>query len=158
MGGFQAAGSEDSELAERIIAKHCCLYTPRALVRHRARGSLGAVFWWFHRRGRHQVYLISAVERERFARLRWNLATSLTLRFACLVALMLVCGLGVWLPVLLALYYLALVWRYRYSYRYLGRWDVVWVTPLVKVVMDLGLDSGKLHQGWRLLVGRGDLR
>ncbi len=158
VGVFRAAGSEDFELAERITARHRCVYAPRALLNHRARGSLSAVLWWFHGRGRQQVYLISTIGRGRWARLCWNLGTSLTLRAATLVLLAGLTGLIGLLPPALLGYYLALVWRYRFSYRYLGRWDVLWVTPLVKVVMDLGLDSGKLHQSWRLLVGRRDLR
>ncbi|HEU5323848.1 MAG TPA: glycosyltransferase, partial [Methylomirabilota bacterium] len=62
-GGFSplaALGGEDSLLAERVTARWPCRYVPAAVVYHKPRQRLPAVFRWFMRRGRAEMLILPA--------------------------------------------------------------------------------------------------
>lgn len=146
VGGFQADASEDYELAERITTRYACLYTTKAKVYHKARGNLKAIFWWFFRRGRQQVYLIRAFKKDRASRMFWNLTTSFILRV--FIGLALATAIGGWFGsiFLAALYYGVLVRRFAYGQRYFNVPGLNFVVPLVKITMDVAFDCGKAWQ------------
>jgi GT2 family glycosyltransferase len=149
-GGFDEAarlGGEDSLLAARIAARHPLLYTPRAVVYHRARGSLGGVFRWFLRRGAAEVDAAALAPDPGAAR-REILRASLGFKAVVAAAAVLALRLPL-LPaaaVLVTGYYGWTAWRYRYGGRYYRDPAVIAVTPLVKVAMDLGTDVGRLQR------------
>ena len=150
-GGFELGtryGSEDSLLARRISQRHRCLFAPQATVRHRPHRSLAEIFRWFVRRGRSEVEISSqAPNRRRY--LARVAVSSLSLRAVLLGAagLALAGTVGAWatlalLALLLAAYYLAMLGRFRYALRECTL--VSWLaTPMVKAVMDLGMDLGR---------------
>lgn len=154
-GGFPDGarlGGEDFLLAERVAALGPCVYAPDAVVYHRPRGTLGAIFRWFVRRGQSEVALLGATRnRGAFARF---LARSLwTVRI--LLALIVLARwprLAVWVPIGVMGYYGAILWRFRFARGYASHRRAWWVVPVVKVTMDLGTEIGR----WKaLLSGRG---
>lgn len=146
-GGFREdarLGGEDFLLAERVAALGPCVYAPAAVVYHRPRGRLAAVFRWFVRRGQSDVRLLGAVS-DRAAFARFLLRGSWTLRGLILLAIL------AWrpplvlvLPVAAVAYYAALLWRFRFARAYPSYRRAWWVVPVVKLTMDLGAEVGRL--------------
>ncbi len=152
-GGFPEAarfGGEDFLVAERVSALGPCVYAPAAVVYHRARDRLAGVFRWFVRRGRSEIALLGAV-RDRGALIRALIRGSWTLR-----ALVLAGALAVWprllvlVPPAAVLYYLAILWRFRFARAYPAHRGALWLVPVVKLTMDLGAEVGR----WQGLLER----
>lgn len=151
VGGFSESarlGAEDSLLAERISLLGPCVYAPTAVVYHRARGSLPAVFRWFVRRGQSEIGFRSVTPRPR--RAAWYLLrSSLALRGLILLAAI---GrwpwLAAWIPPGLVGYYGLILWRYRFARAYPTHRDAWWIVPVVKAVMDCGAEVGR----WKSLL------
>lgn len=154
VGGFPEdarLGGEDFLLAERITALGPCVYTPGAVVYHRPRGRLGAIFRWFLRRGQSEMGLLTATaDRGKLA--RFFVRSSWTVR-----ALVIVIVLARWprlaalLPAAAIMYYGAILWRFRFARAYPSHRRAWWLVPIVKVTMDLGTEVGR----WKaLLLGK----
>ncbi len=151
VGGFPEdarLGGEDFLLAERIAALGPCVYAPGAVVYHRPRGCLGAIFRWFVRRGQSEIGLLTATaDRGQFA--RFLVRTSWTVR-----ALVLFIVLARWpqlaalLPAVAVVYYGAILWRFRFARAYPSHRRGWWLVPIVKWTMDLGTEVGR----WKALV------
>ena len=149
-GGFPRSavwGGEDALLAERVTARGRCLYVPQAAVYHRPRGSLRAVFRWFVRRGRSEIQILPH-RLDRRARLRNLVWTSLVVRAGVLAVVLPLLPLPV--PVslggVLVAYCGVNLWRHRFALRFdphRRAWPLV---PLVKLVMDAGMEAGKLRE------------
>ena len=147
IGGFPEEtpwGGEDAVVAERVSAIGPCLFAPEAQVYHRTRDDLGKVFSWFVRRGRSDVATI------RYRLDRRDYMTGL-LRSSWTLKSILVTGLlaAVLNPIsLLALamlvYYGVLLRRYRFAWHYHPHRKALWLVPVVKFVMDLGTDVGRV--------------
>ena len=155
VGGFPALaslGGEDSLLAERVSARWPCRYAPGAVVYHRPRQRLGAIFRWFLRRGRAEVRILPAKARPRAAGLALARG-SLSLRAVALAVALAWLPWPVWLtlPPLIAGYYAALLRRYRFARRYPSHRTGWWLTPLVRVVADAGAEVGRLREAPTLL-------
>ena len=152
-GGFSplaSLGGEDSLLAERVTARWSCRYVPGAVVYHKPRQRLGPIFRWFVRRGRAEMRILPAKARP--AAVAGSLLRgSVLLRLLVVVTVLALVPWPVWLgaPALLALYYAALLARFRFARRYPGHRAGWWLVPLVKLVADLGADVGR----WRELPG-----
>lgn len=151
VGGFPEharLGGEDSLLAERITALGPCAYAPDAVVYHRPRGHLGAIFRWFVRRGHSEIGLLTAVtDRGKFA--QFLLRSSWTLRgLVILVVLTQWPRLAVLLPAAAITYYGAILWRFRFARTYPSHSRAWWLVPIVKWTMDLGTEVGR----WKALV------
>jgi GT2 family glycosyltransferase len=143
-------GGEDYLLAERVSAGARCVYAPGAVVYHRPRGRLGAVFAWFVRRGRSEIGLLGLAAR-RAEMVRFVLRSSWTLRALAAGALV------VWRPWLASLippaalaYWAVGLWRFRFARAYPSHRRAWWLVPVVKLVMDLGTEAGR----WRGLADR----
>jgi GT2 family glycosyltransferase len=150
VGGFPAVaavGGEDSLLAERVSARWPCRYAPAAIVYHKPRQRLGAIFRWFVRRGRAEVRILPAKARPA-AVVVALVRGSLVLRLAALVLALAWLPWPVWLalPLLLAVYYAALLHRYRFARRYLTHRGGWWLTPLVRLVADAGAEVGRIRE------------
>jgi GT2 family glycosyltransferase len=152
-GGFledARLGGEDFLLAERVTALGSCVYTPMAVVYHRPRGRLGAIFRWFVRRGQSEIGLFRATtDRRQFA---WYLIrSSWTLRIVVLIFVLVRWpSLLVFAPAGALVYYAALLWRFRFALRYPVHRRAWWLVPLVKFTMDLGTEAGR----WKKLASR----
>jgi len=149
-GGFSplaALGGEDSLLAERVTARWPCRYAPAAVVYHRPRQRLGAIFRWFVRRGRAEMLILPATPRPA-AVVRSLLRGSLLLRGLALAAVVTALPWPAWLtaPALLAAYYAALLRRFGFARRYPTYRRGWWLTPLVKMVADAGAETGRLRE------------
>jgi GT2 family glycosyltransferase len=147
IGGFPEHtrwGGEDALVAERISALGPCLFAPEAQVYHQTRDNLGKVFSWFVRRGRSDVATIRC-RRDRRAYL-WRLfRSSVTLKSVPVVALLAAVPNPIsLLTVGMLFYYGFLLWRYRFAWRYLPHRNALWLVPIVKLVMDLGADTGRV--------------
>jgi GT2 family glycosyltransferase len=153
-GGFPEEarfGGEDFLLAERVATLGPCLYAPDAVVYHRPRGRLRAVFRWFTRRGESEIMLLHATTARRS--FRWYLLrSSWTMRLLLLVALLAWWPpLAILLPPAGILYYGLILWRFRFARAYPSHRRAWWLVPIVKVAMDLGAELGR----WRGLLSRG---
>jgi GT2 family glycosyltransferase len=149
-GGFSplaTLGGEDSLLAERVTARWPCRYVPTAVVYHRPRQRLGAIFRWFVRRGRAEVLVLPAKARPG-AVVRSFVRGSILLRLLVVAGVLAGLPWPVWLtlPVLLAAYYAALLRRFAFARRYPTHRLGWWLTPLVKMVADAGAEVGRLRE------------
>jgi GT2 family glycosyltransferase len=152
-GGFPdrgRMGGEDFLLAERVSAIGPCVYTPHAIVYHRPRGRWMAVLRWFVRRGESEMLIRNAVaERGRF--MAFLVRSSWTVRLVALGAVLsLWPPLIAWAPAAAAVYYGALLWRFRFARRYPTHRRAWWLVPILKWTMDLGTELGR----WKALITR----
>ncbi|MFH0878588.1 MAG: glycosyltransferase [Lentisphaerota bacterium] len=140
--GFLTAG-EDSVLSRQISSKHGLLYNPKAVVRHKPRDSLPLVFNWFRGRGQARVRVVQ-YEKRPVRYILKTLAISQTLRLLGLVIALWLLNLPVFYPVLFlaALYYLSVLWRFRWAQEYYPSLKTFFLIPVVKTVMDVGMDAG----------------
>jgi GT2 family glycosyltransferase len=150
-GGFSSLaslGGEDSLLAERVTARWPCRYVPAAIVYHKPRQRLAAIFRWFVRRGRAEMRILPAKARP--VAVARSLVRGSTLLRALVVAAVLA-GLPwpLWLtiPAVLAAYYAAMLARFSFARRYPAHRAGWWLVPLVKLVADAGAEVGR----WREL-------
>jgi GT2 family glycosyltransferase len=153
-GGFPEEarfGGEDFLLAERVATLGPCLYVPDAVVYHRPRGRLRAVFRWFMRRGESEIMLLRATMARRS--FRWYLLrSSWAMRLLLLMALLARWPqLAILLPPVGILYYGLILRRFRFARAYLSHRQAWWLVPIVKLTMDLGTDLGR----WKGLLSRG---
>lgn len=147
-GGFceqLKSGGEDSLLSEKILENGLILYNPQACVYHKARDSFAGVLRWFIRRGRSCVDLarVAGNKRAYITTLGFN---SVLLRLAVVISICLMMG---WpgLPVigvLALLYYTSVLWRFRWARAYSSSIKTLLLLPVVKAVMDIGMDLGIL--------------
>jgi mycofactocin glycosyltransferase len=153
-GGFVAGarlGGEDFLLAERIVALGPCVYAPDAVVFHRPRGRLPDIFRWFMRRGESEIALLQT-SANRGGFLRFLLRSSWSLRAVGLLTLCLVWPpLLALLPIAVAAYYGAMLWRFRFARAYPSHRRAWWLVPVIKLVMDIGTEAGR----WRALLHPG---
>jgi GT2 family glycosyltransferase len=160
-------GGEDQEFFERLSADTRTLYNPNAVVFHKQRDSFRSIFFWFFRRGRADSHLFKQ-QNMTPARALSYFRGSLTLRAAAFCLLVLIMG---WQPALwiLLLYLLSFtvvvlyrIWRRHKIHdpvmiRRIGQYrekiftTKAWLlTPLTKMIMDVGCEMGK----WTGFFGR----
>ena len=149
-GGFSplaTLGGEDSLLAERVTARWPCRYVPTAIVYHKPRQRLPAVFRWFVRRGRAEMLILPAAPRPA-AVVGSLLRGSILLRMLALALVLPWLPWPIWTtaPVLLAAYYAALLRRFAFARRYPTHRRGWWLAPLVKTVADAGAEAGRLRE------------
>lgn len=168
IGGFDERlvhGGEDQDLFERLAREHRVVFVPSALVRHRQRDSLSAVWSWYRRRGRAEyTRLRRAAGRSRSAALLSPLTGSITLRLVGLALPPIGLGMeGILVDAALLLLHAAgtvarTLWRHRRGgtelspaleeiRRDLLAWPVLALLPLVKWTADAGFETGR-WQGW----------
>ncbi len=153
VGGFPEearAGSEDSLIAERVAQLGPCCYTPHAVVYHRTRDRLSAVARWFMRRGYSEMASLQhRVGKSPF--LTYVIRSSWTLRvFSVLLIAAWVPPVFLLVPLVFTLYYLAMLWRYRFARAYPSHRAAWWVVPIVKLTMDIGNEFGR----WKYAIAR----
>jgi GT2 family glycosyltransferase len=141
-------GGEDYLLAERVSALGPCLYAPNAIVYHRPRARLRAIFPWFLRRGQSEIGLLAAtVDPRGFG--CFLLRSSWTLRvLTILVVLARWPQLAVLLPACLIVYFGVILWRFRFARCYPSHRRAWWLVPVVKLSMDVGTELGR----WKALL------
>jgi len=144
-GGFsdQARfGGEDFLLAKKVAEQGRLLFVPDALVRHEARGSIGAIWRWFVRRGRAEIELWkNHLAPDGFG--IWMIRASLLIKLA---PLLLLSVWSVWPAILFLLLMVTFnLWRFRWV---LGRTDIPasawWVLPWIRMYMALASDVGRV--------------
>ena len=148
-GGFPEAarlGGQGYLLAQPVADRGRLLFVPAAMVRHAARGSLPAIWRWFVRRGMAEFQMECAG----FTKLSFSAYRRYLLRSSMIVKLAACMLLGlasIWLPGLcMVLWVGVVVWRLRWAWALSGPpKSAVWAAPLVKIVMDLGLDVGRFR-------------
>jgi GT2 family glycosyltransferase len=134
---------EDQVLSMRIAEKHVLLYNPNARVYHMPRDNFLKVFWWFVRRGKSRVQITPFI-RARRHHVVHMVTDSQSIRLAVVIACCALLHISI-LPVvsgLLALYYASVLWRLRWSRRYYPSFKTFLALPIVKAVMDMGMDVG----------------
>jgi GT2 family glycosyltransferase len=148
IGGFDEnlkLGSEDYLLAKQACRYGRCLFVPEALVFHGPRGNLRKIWNWFARRGRAEMQLakLRKVEETKAVSL---VKTSITCKFLLIVLA------GSFVPAFLAPLLLSAFASYYFLqlYRHYWAWKLseapsatIFLLPLVKLVMDAGMDWGR---------------
>ncbi|HET7340090.1 MAG TPA: glycosyltransferase family 2 protein [Methylomirabilota bacterium] len=150
VGGFSSRGSfggEDSLLAERVSARWPCRYAPAAVVYHRPRQRLGAIFRWFFRRGRAELRILPGKPRPA-AEVGALVRGSTLLRVAALALVAAALPWPAWgtIPAVLAGYYALLLRRFAFARHHPSHRAGWWLAPLVKVVADAGAEAGRLRE------------
>jgi GT2 family glycosyltransferase len=138
---------EDFLLAEKVSKSNLCYYNPKAIVYHKPRKNLWAIFKWFIRRGRSEMTVVDLADKKK-GHIIWNLLTSITLRLIAVFAILIILRLNIllWLSILFLIYYILTVLRYSYSLKYYKNFKTPLYVPIVKLVMDCGMDVGRfLH-------------
>ncbi len=137
---------EDFDLAQRICEKYTCLYTPHAIVYHKARQNLWKIFRWFNRRGIGELYLVKIKTHKLTNYLWYNCTRSVSLRLLVLVSILTQVGLNHPLLYigLFCLYYVLILMRYRFQLKKIKKVSTFLLTPIVKMVMDIGMDFGRI--------------
>jgi GT2 family glycosyltransferase len=155
VGNFYAAKKTrgtDTEFAMRVVRHFRCLFTPQAIVYHKPRGSFIKIFRWFIERGRSQVLIApQLIERRKY--ILFCIKNSISLRLLLLALLLYLTGPLRWI-ILLALtltYYMVNLVRYSFQLKYLRRYDVLFLTPFVKLTMDIAHEIGQLHELIKIL-------
>ena len=134
-------GGEDQDLGLRVSDRNACVFNPRAVVYHRPYGSFTRILKRFVKRGRASIFLEKGML-PGFSLIK----NSLSLRLLLVVIILYPAG-GLHLLSIAGLYvfyYLFLLHRYAYQYRMNGNIRAVFLTPLVKHCMDLGMELGIL--------------
>jgi len=150
VGGFSplaSLGGEDSLLAERVAARWPCRYAPGAVVYHRPRQRLTAIFPWFVRRGRAEIRILPGKPQP--GAIVLGLLRGSTLLRLVVVALALAWvpwPLALTLPLAALLYYLALLLRFTFAWRFPTHRRGFWLAPLVRVIADAGAEVGRLSE------------
>jgi len=137
---------EDYLFAEKIAAEHKCLYNPSAIVYHKPRGSLNGIFKWFVRRGISEVLMLKEIAGAKGVKHLFTIVkNSIIIRLSILVILISLLGLSiVAYPILFAIYYFYLLLREKFSYEVYKDIRLLWLVPIVKVVMDFGMEWGRI--------------
>ena len=152
-GGFSEAarsGGEDSLLAAVVTTQGRCVYTPHAIACHAPRGTLRGNFRWFLRRGFAETQLLG-LQHGTGQAFRQALRCSLFVRLLVVLAgCSLFPALVPGTPFLPVVYYLLLLWRYRFCRKYHAHRGAWWWVPVVKTAMDTGADVGR----WKAVWGR----
>ncbi len=83
--------------------------------------------------------------------IRSMLRSSITIKALFALFLLLVLRLPLFLIlILIPFYYSWIVFRFRFSYQYFNKsLGILLLTPLVKMAMDLGMDSGRIPGFWQ---------
>jgi cellulose synthase/poly-beta-1,6-N-acetylglucosamine synthase-like glycosyltransferase len=138
-------GGEDMLISAKITECGSILYNPHARVYHKARDSFLGVLRWFVRRGRACVEQARIADDKRayIAPLVFN---SVLLRFAVIIGVCFLIGWPVFPVVgtLALLYYASVLWRFRWARLYYSSIITFLSLPIVKAVMDIGMDIGVL--------------
>lgn len=143
-------GAEDSLVAERINTLGPCVYAPTAMVYHRARARLSAIFRWFMRRGQGEIGFLQATPTP-WKSIWYLFRSSWALRFlAILVVLFHWPWAAILIPVGMLVYSGIILWRFRYARGYPTHRRAWWLIPVVKLTMDLGAEVGR----WKALILR----
>ena len=149
IGGFDESllyGGEDYLFAKKACEHGRCVFIPDAMVFHHPRGNLVNIFLWLYRRGRAEFDL---------ARTGWQVKEFLSywVRSSLLLKILLLFVIGslfsATLLILCAcpvIYYFVTFLRYfGYCRGYGVPFVAFTILPLVKFVMDLGLDCGRFR-------------
>jgi GT2 family glycosyltransferase len=165
VGGFpeDAPSSGEDYLVGRSVSRlGRCVYTPRAVVFHKPRGTLRAVFRWFIRRGRQEVWLLRHYPGVAEFRTLHLVSTSLALRAAAALAAADLVGIppAAALALLLVAYGVLQNFRYRFCWRYYRAAWLPLLLPVTKLVMGLGGEAGRWIEAarWARDLGRWRLR
>ncbi|MCX7716613.1 MAG: glycosyltransferase [Endomicrobia bacterium] len=146
-------GSEDSDLCLRLIEKYGknkFLYIPDALVWHDTHRNIFDVIKWYIRRGMADIDLVFVSK----LHLKYIIATSIILKLflAFIVSLFFKPAIFIFLSLwyLIQLKKHSFMWKYFniYQFSWLYRWFTFLIFPLVKILVDISFDSGRI---WELI-------
>lgn len=153
-------GGEDQVFFETIAQRYPTLFVPQAIVLHKQRDTISAVFKWFVRRGQADFNRIH-LDHTALKALVPSIRGSMTVRLACLLLLI---NLSIGWPLLLGLFIIyssVIIGRTLFVNRIpntighevkftlqqfqrpLFRGSVLLHLPLVKLTMDIGCEIGR---------------
>ena len=149
VGGFDESllhGGEDYLFAKKACEHGRCVFVPDAVVFHHPRGNLVNIFLWFYRRGRAEFSLAQTGWQVREFLFYW-IRSSLVLKILLLFVVgSLVSATLLILCASLGIYYIVTFLRYCGYWRGCGvPFAAFTIVPLVKTVMDLGIDCGRFR-------------
>lgn len=148
-GGFEEygsqSGSEDYLLAKLICRQNNCVYVPSAIVYHKVRGTFWKNLKWFVRRGKSDISILNKLENPQ-NRLLWILRSSFLGKFFFITGTiyLLTSSLLTSFLTFSMLYGIKNFCAYSFSYKYLKNLKALFLTPVLKFVMDLGTDIGRI--------------
>ncbi|MFH1478206.1 MAG: glycosyltransferase [Candidatus Omnitrophota bacterium] len=144
---------EDFDLAKRVCDSYKCLYNPNALAYHKTKSNLLKIFKWFIRRGVCEIYLVKMKTNKFTTYLWYNITRSIIIRFVLVVLLLVSIKkntpyvyIGIYL-----IYYLLIFIRYSFQWERIKNIKSLFLTPIVKLIMDIGMDCGRIAGPFILL-------
>lgn len=150
IGGFDEnlkLGAEDYLLAKHACSHGRCLFVPKAIISHEARGNLIKIWQWFVRRGRAEIRLIRANKQEETT--FWTIfrgSISIKILFLLAVGIPFSSWFMFIIFIALLLYYSAQCVRYYETWKYSRTpLKVLLLVPIVKLTMDFAMDWGRLR-------------
>ncbi|MFQ6084099.1 MAG: glycosyltransferase [Candidatus Aminicenantia bacterium] len=144
-------GGEDLEFSQRVNKKYKCVFNPSAILYHKPRSNIYKVFLWFLRRGRAEYLLYKSSNKvERTQLLKWWLKSSVILKLIfCIVIYFAILksffNFYVFWVLLGVIYWTYITWQHRFLI-YEKDFLTALMCPLVKFVMDSGMDLGRIIQ------------
>ena len=148
--GVARIGGEDYLLGIAVSERHKCLYTPNSIVYHKPRGSLVKIISWFSRRRIVELIIDEVEEGVKCYRSFFRQPHQVVLlRLAVLLALPIYFRwYGIVAVFILGLlWYLAVLLKNLPVARYFRPRAVLFIVPIVKLFMDIGVLVGE----WRYL-------
>lgn len=132
-------GGEDCALGLKVSEKHGCVFNPKAIVYHEPYGNFLTIFKRFIKRGKSAIFFEKNLIPD-FSLIK----NSLSLRFLFVVIILYLVGslYVVSFLLLYLFYYLFLFYRYSFQYKMTKNIGALFLTPVVKHFMDLGMELG----------------
>jgi GT2 family glycosyltransferase len=150
IGGFDdhlKTGDEDSVLARQVKNYGRFVFVPDALVKHISRGDLIKIWSWFVKRGRAEMNTLRIRGKKEYS-IRVVLKSSIVIKICLLILAGIVIqqNLLVLLLIALACYCVLQYVRYFNAWKRSGSpLKSLLVIPLVKLVMDIAMDWGRVR-------------
>jgi len=147
---FGRLGADDYLLSITVADKGRCVYVPSAVVHHKPRGSLRKIVTWFGRRKVNELLFEETTSGEKDFSFLWRAPHKVVL-FRALAVAALIATLG-WRGLVIVLagftaWYLFMLFRSLPLARYFPTRRVVFLVPVVRFCMDLGVLSAE----WKYL-------
>ena len=140
--GYGRLGADDCLMGITVARDHKCLYAPSAVVYHKSRGSLQRIVTWFTRRRINELFFEETdAGRKNYRSFLTRPHRVVLLRLAAILLLPLGFGWYGLLAVLLigAAWYLFIFFRTLPLARYFSNWRALFLVPIVRVFMDVGV-------------------
>jgi len=152
IGGFDEDGSLRFGGEDALLARHFhdkgfkLLFNPFAVVYHKPKENLISIFKWAYRTGQGHTLLSRYISGERLA-LWKRLAHTFSFKICLFVFGMILFQryLYTYVFFMFMVYFIKVDYNYQFHRRYIKKWSIFLLLPIVKAFFDLGEDFGRIR-------------